>query len=384
MISNYYQAMGNQYKNTVSDIFSRAGITINGSQPFDPQIHDEQFYKLVVGNGSLGLGESYMEGLWDCDQLDEFFNRLLNSGLEKAAPVNLKRILTYFKAKLLNPQSPSRSQKNSNYHYNLSNEFFKAMLDKRMVYTCGYWKHAGNLDEAQEAKLELACQKLHLEPGMKVLDIGCGWGSFAKYAAENYDVHVTGINVSGPQLALARQNTKGLDVTFLKQDYRKLNQNHGPFDRVISLGMFEHVGYKNFRPYFEAVNRVLRRDGIHLLHTIGSNESSNITDAWLSKYIFPHSLIPSIKQIGNSIEGLFVMEDLHNFGVYYDHTLMAWYQNFKTHWENFKDQFDNTFYRMWEYYLLCCAGSFRARKNQLWQIILSPNGVKGGYDPVRF
>lgn len=376
--------MANQYKETIEQLFNVAGLTINGAQPYDPQIHDERFYKRVLAEGSLGMGESYMEGWWDCEQLDEFFNKLLRAKLEKSAPRNLKHFFFYLKARLLNPQSKGQSAKNATHHYNLGNDFFRAMLDKRMVYTCGFWKHAQTLDEAQEAKLDLACQKLYLKPGMKILDIGCGWGSFAKYAAENYDVHVTGINISEPQLALGRQSTEGLDVKFLNLDYRHLKEAHGPFDRVVSLGMFEHVGYKNFRTYFEAAKRVLKPHGLFILHTIGSNESTTSTDEWLSKYIFPNSLIPSIKQIGNATEGLFVTEDLHNFGVYYDNTLLAWYENFLENWEDFKAYFDDKFYRMWEYYLLCCAGSFRARKNQLWQIILSPEGREKGYEPVRF
>ncbi len=376
--------MTSQYQKTISKLLSKAGLTLNGPNPYDPQVKDERFCKRVLAEGSLGLGEAYMEGWWNCEQLDEFFNKLLLAELEKTAPRNLRMVLTYLKAKVFNPQSIAKSKKNATEHYDLGNEFFKAMLDHRMVYTCGYWKYAANLDEAQEAKLDLICQKLHLKPGMKVLDIGCGWGSFAKYAAEEYGVHVTGINVSEEQLALARKSTEGLDVTFLNLDYRNLTESHGPFDRIVSVGMFEHVGYKNFRRFFEASLKVLRSDGLFLLHTIGSNESSTATDAWLSKYIFPNSLIPSIKQIGQALEGLFVTEDLHNFGVYYDHTLMAWYQNFVNNWQKFEQSFDKTFYRMWEYYLLCCAGSFRARKNQVWQIILSPKGIKGGYEPVRF
>lgn len=374
---------GNQYKQTIGKTLSQAGITINGDQRFDPQIHDERFYKRVMALGSLGLGESYMEGWWDCEQLDEFFNKLLQSEIEKYAPKNFKSLCAFLKARLFNPQSMGNSAKNATHHYDLSNEFFQAMLDHRMVYTCAFWKNASNLDEAQEAKLDLTCRKLHLEPGMKILDIGCGWGSFAHYAAEHYDVHVTGINVSENQLNHARKKGKGLNVSFRNQDYRTLDESES-FDRIVSLGMFEHVGYKNFRSFFEAAKRCLKPEGLFLLHTIGSNISTTTTDQWLSKYIFPNSLIPSIKQIGNGMEGLFVMEDLHNFGVYYDPTLMAWYQNFVKNWDQFKHQFDNTFYRMWEYYLLCCAGSFRARKNQLWQMVLSPKGIDGGYEAVRF
>lgn len=378
------QANISQYRQLVADLLNKASLTLNGYQPWDPQIHDERFYKHVLSDGSLGLGESYMHGWWDCEQLDEFFNRLLRASLDKAAPRNAKTLLTYLKARLFNGQSLRQAAKNATHHYDLGNAFFKSMLDKRMVYTCGYWKHADNLDQAQEDKLDLTCRKLHLKPGMRILDIGCGWGSLAKFAAEHYDVHVTGINISEPQLQLARESAQGLDVQFLNKDYRNLTQDLGLFDRIVSLGMFEHVGYKNFRSYFEAAKRCLKKNGIFLLHSIGANESAISPDPWIAKYIFPNSKLPSQKQTHEAIEDLFVVEDLHNFGEDYDPTLMAWFRNFQAHWHKFKDYFDDTFYRMWTYYLLSCAGSFRSRKNQLWQMILTPGGLSGGYKPVRF
>ncbi len=376
--------MGNQYRKVVADLLDKAGLTLNGDQSYDPQIHDERFYKRVLSEGSLGLGEAYMDGWWDCEQLDEFFSRLLRAALDQAAPRNAKTLLTYLKARLFNLQSKGRATKNATHHYDLGNAFFKSMLDKRMVYTCGYWKNADNLDQAQEDKLALTCRKLYLQPGMRILDIGCGWGSFAKFAAEHYDVHVTGINVSEPQLQLARESTKGLDVQFVNMDYRNLTQDLGVFDRIVSLGMFEHVGYKNFRSYFEAAKRCLKQNGIFLLHTIGATESAITPDPWIARYIFPNSKLPSQKQTHEKMEDLFVLEDLHNFGEDYDPTLMAWFGNFKANWHKFKDAFDETFYRMWTYYLLSCAGSFRARKNQLWQMVLTPDGLPGGYEPVRF
>jgi cyclopropane-fatty-acyl-phospholipid synthase len=250
------------------------------------------------------------------------------------------------------------------------------MLDKRMVYTCGYWKDAKTLDEAQEAKLDLTCKKLNLKPGMKVLDIGCGWGSFAKYAAEKYKVKVVGITVSKEQAVLAKALCKGLPIEIRLQDYRDLNEK---FDRIVSLGMFEHVGYKNYKTYMKVVHRCLKDDGLFLLHTIGGNKSVKSTDPWIDKYIFPNSMLPSIKQMGDAIEDYFVMEDWHNFSADYDKTLMAWYNNFENSWNKLKDDYDERFHRMWRYYLLACAGTFRARKSQLWQIVLSKDGIKEGY-----
>ena len=254
------------------------------------------------------------------------------------------------------------------------------MLDKRLTYTCGYWRTANNLDEAQEAKLDLVCRKLGLKSGQSVLDIGGGWGSFAKFAAEKYGAKVTVVTVSKEQVELGQKLCAGWPVTFLLQDYREVK---GKFDQIVSLGMIEHVGYKNYRTYMEVAERCLAADGLFLLHTIGGNESAKSTEPWIAKYIFPNSMLPSIKQLGQSIEGLFVMEDWENFSAYYEPTLMAWFANFDRHWPELKDKYGDRFYRLWKYYLLSCAGSFRARKNQLWQIVLSKQGVPGGYKSIR-
>jgi cyclopropane-fatty-acyl-phospholipid synthase len=164
------------------------------------------------------------------------------------------------------------------------------------------------------------------------------------------------------------------------QDYRELEEK---FDRIISIGMFEHVGYRNYRTYMEVVHRCLKLDGLFLLHTIGGNTSVSSTDPWIDKYIFPNSMLPSAKQITSSAEGLFMLEDWHSFGHYYDNTLMAWYRNFTKNWHKIKDGYDQRFYRMWTYYLLSCAGAFRSRRNQLWQIVFSKNGEKGVYQSIR-
>ena len=249
-----------------------------------------------------------------------------------------------------------------------------------MAYTCAYWKDTDNLDQAQENKFNLVCKKIGLKKGDKVLDIGCGWGSFAKFAAEKYQASMVGITVSKKQAELGNKRCKDLPVKIRLQDYRDVNEK---FDHIVSLGMFEHVGPKNYRTYMEMAKRCLKENGLFLLHTIGGNKSVNSTEAWINKYIFPGGVLPSVKQIGKSIEGLFVMEDWHSFGVYYDKTLMAWFENFENNWDELKEKYGDRFYRMWKYYLLCCAGSFRARKNQLWQIVLSPNGVKDGYKSLR-
>ena len=244
-----------------------------------------------------------------------------------------------------------------------------------MQYSCGYWKDAETLETAQEAKLDLICRKLALEPGMTLLDIGCGWGGMAEFAARRYGVSVVGITISKEQQQLASERCKGLDVDIRLQDYRDLRQQ---FDRVVSVGMFEHVGPRNYDTFFRIVKKVIAEDGLFLLHTIGSLQTNLHTNAWIEKYIFPNGCLPSMLQIAQSIEGLFVAEDWHNFGPDYDQTLMAWERRFRASWPALEENYSETFYRMFRYYLLSCAGGFRARGIQLWQILLSPNGVPGG------
>ena len=356
-----------------------ADITIDGDRPFDMQIKDERFYNRFLLNGSLGLGEAYMDGWWECRKLDEFFNRILRiTPHEKTR--RIKEFALVARAAISNMQSGSRSSEVVNKHYNIGNDLFKNMLDKRMVYTCAYWENTQNLDDAQEAKLDLICKKINMQPGQKILDIGCGFGSFAKYAAEEYDVKVVGITISKKQLELAKILCQGLPVEIRFQDYKDLNEK---FDHIVSIGMFEAVGFKNFRIFMNVISKNLNPEGLFLLHTIGSRKSSRSTDPWFDKYIFPNGVIPSEKQITTASEGIFIMEDWHNFRADYDKTLMQWHKNFIGNWENIKDSYDERFYRMWTYYLLSSAAAFRSGKNQLWQIVYSKYGVPGGYKSVR-
>jgi len=363
-------------KNMVIRLLSAAGINVNGDMPWDIHVHDEHFYPAVLKYGSLALGESYMAGWWDSPALDQTIYHILKARLDEKIKASwaLKRDILL--SRLFNFQHPEQAFRNGRRHYDLGNDLFSRMLDQRMTYTCAFWEHAANLDAAQEEKLDLSCRKLHLRPGMTVLDIGCGWGSFAKFAAENYGVHVTGITISEEQARLAAERCKGLPVDIRVMDYRSMTEK---FDAIASLGMFEHVGYRNYHAYMKIARSCLHDNGLFLLHTIGGNRSFTMADPWLGKYIFPHATIPSIAQIGKAIEEYFVMEHWENFSVNYDKTLMAWYQRFNDHWEELKDNYDPTFRRMWNYYLQSCAGSFRARCSQLWQVVLSPYGVEGGY-----
>jgi cyclopropane-fatty-acyl-phospholipid synthase len=372
--------MSNQrLEQRVKDLLNHANVRINGARPWDIQVHDERFYARVMAQGSLGLGESYMDGWWDCPELDQFFYHVLSAELEKEVR-SWKEVLNLLKAQLVNLQSPSRSTKVGEHHYDMGNDLYEAMLDSRMIYSGAYWNGARNLDQAQEAKLDLLCQKLDLKPGMRLLDIGCGWGGTARYAAENYGVEVVGVTVSEEQVSFGQKLCQGLPVEIRYQDYRSIEET---FDRVVSVGMFEHVGWKNYRGFMSKVKRLMPEDGLFVLQTIGRNTSAKGCDPWIVKYIFPNSMLPSASQICESAEGLFVLEDWHSFGPDYDKTLMAWFAQFHDSWEQLKNRYPQRFYRMWTYYLLSCAGSFRARKNQLWQIVLSPQGVQGGYRAPR-
>ncbi|MBS0635369.1 MAG: cyclopropane fatty acyl phospholipid synthase [Verrucomicrobia bacterium] len=367
-------------KKQVTELFRRADVTVNGNQPWDIQVHNDAFYDRVMTGGSLALGETYMEGMWDSPHVDQFIYHLLQSDIHEEAADPWEARWTYLKAYLLNLQDKIGSKQVIDEHYQLGNDLYEAMLDPLMVYSCAYWKDADTLAQAQEAKFDLICRKLGLQPGMKVLDIGCGWGGFEKYAAEHYKVSMVGVTLSENQAQFGRKACQGLPVEILVKDYRDV---HGQFDRILSIGMFEHVGKKNFDEFMEVASRCLKPDGIFLLHTIGSNSSTLVTDPWIHKYIFPNGNLPSIAQIGDSIENIFVMEDWHNFGAYYDRTLMAWYDNFEKAWPELKSKYGERFYRMWKYYLLSCAGSFRAREIQLWQIVLSKDGVEKGYTSIR-
>ncbi len=367
-------------KKEIKELFALADIQVGGSRPWDIQVHNDDFYNRVLTGGSLALGEAYMDGWWDSAHVDQFIDHLLRAHLDERVAPTWSMRWTYLKASLTNLQDKIGAKKVIEEHYQLGNDLYKEMLDPLMVYSCGYWKDAGNVAQAQEAKFELICKKMNLQPGMRVLDIGCGWGGFVRYAAEHYNVSCVGVTLSENQAEFGRKLCQGLPVEILVQDYRDLN---GQFDRIISIGMFEHVGKKNFDEYMAVARRSLKSDGLFLLHTIGRNDSSLVTDPWIHKYIFPNGNLPSIAQIGESIENVFVMEDWHNFGAYYDKTLMAWFESFDRAWPQLQEKYGDRFYRMWKYYLLSCAGGFRSRELQLWQVVLSPEGVEKGYTSIR-
>ena len=362
VLESYYQKL-------LDDI----DVKINGTRPWDIGIKNSKMFKRILLNGSIGLGESYMDGWFDCEQLDVFFEKILRKGIDYKVG-GMPAFLTMVRSRLTNLQSISRAFVVGEKHYDIGNDLFALMLDKRMIYTCGYWpKEVSNLEESQKAKLDLVAKKLNLQPGMKVLDIGCGWGGAAKYLAETHDVSIVGITISQEQAKLARETCAGLDIDIRLSDYRELDEK---FDAIYSIGMFEAVGYKNYRTYFEIIHHCLKKEGVFLLHTIGVGQSTTSTDPWVEKYIFPNGMMPSSKQITGAIEGLFKIDDWHNFGPDYDKTIMCWHSNFTKHYQSLKLNYDQRFFRMWTYWLLLSAASFRSGSNHLWQILLSQPGSK--------
>ncbi len=359
-------------------LLSAVGVGVDGERDWDLHVRDDRFYGRVLRSGSLGLGESYMDGWWDCRRLDEMTHRILRGGVQRRVGGG-GRFGATLRASLVNLQSVSRAFQVGQRHYDIGEDLFRRMLDQRMIYSCAYWEGVDDLHAAQEAKLDLICRKLGLQPGMRVLDIGCGWGGTLQYAAERYGVEGVGVTVSRDQAEHASSRCDHLPVEIRLQDYRELNE---PFDRVLSVGMFEHVGVRNYRAFMRTVRRCLGPEGLFLLQTIGSNRSKLPGDVWMDRYIFPNAQLPSARQIAEATEGVFVLEDWHNIGANYDPTLMAWNANLDPRWDEIPT-YDERFRRMWRYYLLACAGTFRARVNQVWQLVLSPSGVTGGYGLAR-
>nr|WP_241546871.1 cyclopropane fatty acyl phospholipid synthase [Thiohalobacter thiocyanaticus] len=359
-----------------------AGVCFNGKAPWDIQVHDPQVYERILGQGSLGLGEAYMDGLWDAREPDELFNRLLRADIEARLPLRLRLQLlaVTLRQRLFNLQSRGRAFQVGEQHYDTGNDVFSVMLDPTMSYSCGYWRHAGDLAQAQHDKLDLICRKLELRPGEHLLDIGCGWGGLARHAARYFNVEVTGITVSREQQAWAQERCRGLPVRIELMDYRDLQ---GRYDKLVSVGMFEHVGPRNYAEYFDTALRLLKDEGLFLLHSIGIYATSRTVDPWLDRYIFPNGKLPSAQEIADILDNRFIIEDWHNFGPDYDRTLMAWWENFDTAWPQLEARYSKRFYRMWKYYLLSCAGFFRSCQGQLWQLVLSKRGRDGIYRSLR-
>ncbi|MBA3539806.1 MAG: cyclopropane fatty acyl phospholipid synthase [Deltaproteobacteria bacterium] len=355
----------------VRELFGLAGIEINGTGVGDIRVHDPRFYERLLRDASVGLGESYMDDWWETDALDVMIEKICRADLKGKVKGSWHLRALTVKAVLLNLQSKARSGGSVAAHYDIGNDLYTRMLDPRMVYTCGYWANATTLAEAQEAKLDLVCRKVGLKPGMRVLDLGCGWGGLASWAAEKYGCTVHGVTLSKDQVALGNELWKHLPVKLELKDYRDVR---GTYDRVVSIGMMEHVGPKNYRDVFGVVERCLVDDGIALIHTIANNKSRRHGTPFIEKYIFPNAVAPSLGQLGRAMEGMFIPEDMQNLGPDYDPTLMAWWANFDRTYSEIAHRYDRRFYQMWKFYLLAAAGASRARDGQLYQIVMTKTG----------
>jgi len=354
------------------ELLAEAGITVGGSAPWDIQVHDERVWSRILRDGTIGAGESYEEGWWDVAALDQFVDRVLRIRLDDTLRENWLLVAHALRARVLNLQSITRSFGNGQHHYDIGNDLYEAMLGGRLLYTCAYWANATTLDEAQDAKLDLVCRKIGIKPGMRVLDLGCGWGGFAAFAAEHYGAHVTGLTVSHEQVRWAKEHYPDLSIDIRLDDYRNAT---GVYDAVVSIGLMEHVGWKNYRAYMELVDRLLAPGGVAFIHTIGANAARSHIDPWFHKYIFPNAVIPTLARLASAMEGILIPEDVHNIGEDYDRTLMAWWHKFDAAWPTLRARYGEPFYRRWKYYLLACAGAFRARSQQLYQIVMTRPGT---------
>ena len=359
-----------------------AGFRFNGDCPWDIRVIDPRFYGRILMNGSLGFGEAYMEGWWECERLDQLLHRLLSVDADRHVErlFSLRSIGEIARHALFNLQSGRRAFEIGERHYDIGNDVFETMLDPTMTYSCAYWQQASTLEEAQLNKLDLICRKLDLRSGERLLDIGCGWGGLLRYAAENYGVEAVGITVSKEQQKLARERCSALPVRIELMDYRELA---GKFDKIVSVGMFEHVGPRNYKSFFSIIESLLKDQGLFLLHTIGHYQATRKLDPWIDKYVFPNGRLPSAADISRALEGRFLIEDWHNFGPDYDRTLTAWWENFERGWPLLKGKYGERFFLMWKYYLMSCAGFFRSRQGQLWQLTLTKRTRSGLYRSVR-
>ena len=370
----------------IASIAKAADVEFNGERPWDPRVHNPGLYGQLLSQGSLAFGNSYVRGEWDCEQLDELISRLLSVDANRplSPTAQWHSLIRLLLERISNPQSRSRAFVVGRRHYDIDPRVYAAMLDPQMVYSCGYWRQANDLNTAQDHKLQLICEKLELQPGQTLLDIGCGWGGLAAFAAQHYGVRVLGITVSVQQASYIRERLGHLPIEVLLCDYRRLGRHtEVPFDRVASIGMYEHVGRRNDRAFQRVLQQQLKPDGLALLQTIGCNRGGDHSDAWIDAHIFPGGRLPSPSQLCNSLESSFLIEDWENFGADYDRTLLAWWHNFEAAWPQLQRDIGREFYRFWRYYLLSCAGFFRSRQGQLWQVVFSRPERRGTYQSWR-
>ncbi|NIL93344.1 MAG: cyclopropane fatty acyl phospholipid synthase [Woeseiaceae bacterium] len=377
------------FKRIVTNTLARADVVVNGERPWDIQVHNERFYRRAA-RGTLGLGESYMDGDWDVESLDALFRHFVTAELRSSLIYRLNHASLVLRARLRNLQSKRRSLAVAEEHYDLDHRMYEQFLGPWNQYTCCFFfNDDDDLRQAEVNKLEIICNKLEIDENDRVLDIGCGWGGFAKYAAATRGCELTGVTISTEQAQFARDHTEGLPVDIVLSDYRDLPSTlDSKYDKILICGMLEHVGYKNYRSLMQVVSHMLDDDGLFLLHTIGNSDETLIADRWIEKYIFRNSMAPSLPQLAAALQGPFTVHAWENYGHYYSSTLQAWYDKFEKNWDNIaalesKHAFDEKFRRMWRYYLLSSKAMFDVENLLLWQIVMSKAGKRTSvYDRV--
>lgn len=340
-------------------------------------IRNPKTYKYILALGSLGFGESYMNGWWDeeNDNLMELSGLLLSSGIYKKARGNFSLILNILLQRLFSlPIFIQNSRKNVQYHYDISNDFYRLFLDETLTYSCGYQIEKNDtLKEMQMQKHELICKKLALKRGDSVIDIGCGWGEMLIYAAEQYGISGTGITLSQEQAYLAKERIKQRELSdrlkIVVADYREFE---GQYDKFVSIGMFEHVGKRNFSTYMNKVRELLKPGGIGLLHTVGTIGRAG-RDPWLEKYIFPGGYLPKLHDLISEMwTADLLVAHCENLKPHYAETLKRWSDNFRHNKKLImavSSKFDQRFIRMWDLYLQLCEATFRYGNIQLYQVL---------------
>lgn len=378
------------FKALVTAKLAQAGITINGTNPWDLIVKDDRFYARTAIGGSLGLGDSYAEGLITCEDIGALQQRWIAADTHPPGPRwprNPAEAWIRLKMLMSNQQNIERSRDVGKFHYDIGNDLYRRMLGPTMAYSCGYWagiKYATDalaLDQAQRNKYQIICEKLNLRWGMRVLEIGCGSGGFAAYAAREYGVDIVGVSISKEQIAYAQQAYPDLcasgQINLQLMDYRGMYDTFGQqFDAAVSIGMFEHVGPANYAVYMKAVRDCLKPHAPFLLHTIVGNGNP---DPFMWYRIFRGGVLPLEAQMAKAAKPYFAIEHVENFGYDYYLTLKAWWNNFVAAWPELEHTYDRRFYRMWEFYLKACAALFEARRIHLQHWLLVPGGTKHGY-----
>lgn len=347
-------------------------------RPVTVRLHDESLVRRILLNPDLGIGEGYMEGSFTIDDDDlHGFLALAVRNSQNAWRHPLHRFLWKLRylsrvARQYNPAG--RARRRVAHHYDLSGELYDLFLDSDKQYSCAYFRSPDDtLEQAQAQKKAHIAGKLRIEPGMRVLDIGCGWGGLALTLARDYGARVLGVTLSEEQHEVANERARaaglGNRAQFRLMDYREVE---GTFDRVVSVGMFEHVGAPHYREYFRTVREKLTEDGIALIHTIGRSTPPGANSPWIEKYIFPGGYIPALSEIMTAVEKEdFISQDIEVWRLHYAQTLRHWHDRFVANEERVREIYDDRFCRMWRYYLVACEQTFRCNRQVVFQLQLA-------------